>query len=65
MLRVFNAREGMSAKEDTLPERIFKPLIGGITEGNRIDRGEFEAAKKQYYEIMGWNAATGNHSDET
>ncbi len=60
MLRAFNAREGMSAKDDTLPERIFEPLVGGITEGNRIDKAEFEAAKRQYYEIMGWNPVTGN-----
>ena len=31
MMRMFNAREGFSSKDDVLPERVFEPLRGGNT----------------------------------
>lgn len=60
MLRMFNEREGMSSADDTLPERIFEPLKGGVSDGYRIDKGEFEEARRQYYELMCWDPITGN-----
>jgi aldehyde:ferredoxin oxidoreductase len=55
LMRVFNSREGFSRKEDTLPEKFFKPLVGaGPTAGVAIDPTEFEAALDLYYQMCGW-----------
>jgi aldehyde:ferredoxin oxidoreductase len=55
MLRVFNAREGFDRRQDTLPEKFFRPLEGGgPTGGVALDRAEFEAALDLYYQLMGW-----------
>ncbi len=60
LLRAFNMREGMSSNEDTLPDRIFEPLVGGCSEGYKIDRDVYATSRRQYYELMGWNPVTGN-----
>jgi len=55
LLRIFNAREGFSRKDDCLPPKFFKPLGGtGPTAGVTIDPVEFEQAMSLYYEINGW-----------
>jgi aldehyde:ferredoxin oxidoreductase len=55
MLRVFNAREGFDRKDDRLPKKFFKPLVGtGPTAGVAIDPNEFEAALNLYYQLSGW-----------
>ena len=42
LMRTFNAREGFTRKEDTLPEKFFKPLGGsGPTAGMAVGRDEF------------------------
>ena len=65
MLRVFNAREGMTREQDTLPKRLFTPLEGGPSNGKAVDREEFEAALKIYYEKAGWDPVTGNPTADT
>jgi aldehyde:ferredoxin oxidoreductase len=55
LLRVFNAREGFSRKEDGLPKKFFKSLEGtGPTGQTALDPAEFEAALDQYYDHLGW-----------
>jgi aldehyde:ferredoxin oxidoreductase len=55
LMRVFNAREGFSRKDDTLPKKFYKPLNGsGPTAGTAIDPGEFNAALDLYYQLNGW-----------
>ena len=57
LLRVFNAREGFSRKEDVLPKKFFKTLAGaGPTAGTALDPAEFEAALDLYYQMSGWTA---------
>ncbi|MBD3309248.1 aldehyde ferredoxin oxidoreductase [candidate division KSB3 bacterium] len=56
MARVFNCREGFSAKDDTLPERMFEPMRAGTLQGHAIDRQQFEEALTTYYGMMGWDA---------
>ena len=63
LMRAFNMREGMSSREDTLPERIFEPLVGGCSEGYRIDRDVYAKSRRQYYELMGWDPETGNPTE--
>jgi aldehyde:ferredoxin oxidoreductase len=59
MARVFNLREGLSEKDDRLPERLHQPLEGGVLEGEKIDPKEFAQAREMYYGMMGWDPQTG------
>jgi aldehyde:ferredoxin oxidoreductase len=65
MLRAFNAREGITREQDTLPKRLFEPLEGGPSDGKAIDREQFSAALQMYYEKAGWDPVTGNPTAET
>jgi aldehyde:ferredoxin oxidoreductase len=60
MMRSFNAREGFDRKNDLLPEKLFKPLIGGVSDGLKLDRDEVKVALNKYFEICGWDVQTGN-----
>ena len=62
--RAFNAREGFTRAHDTLPERIYQPLEGGISDGLVVTREEIERAKDMYYAMAGWDVATGNPTPE-
>ena len=53
--RAFNAREGFTSKEDSLPAKVFQPLVGGPTEGQVVTHEEFERARAQYYAMAGWD----------
>jgi aldehyde:ferredoxin oxidoreductase len=55
MTRLFNLREGFEVKDDTIPERFFKPLRTGPREGARISKRDFKEAIKIYYGMAGWN----------
>jgi aldehyde:ferredoxin oxidoreductase len=59
LARVFNAREGFDRKDDALPDRLFEPLETGPLKGEKLDREKFEKALDYYYEMMGWDVATG------
>ncbi len=63
MMRYFNAREGFTKKEDTLPERIFKPLPDGPSKGIYVDKESFYAARDTYYALAGWDTESGNPND--
>jgi aldehyde:ferredoxin oxidoreductase len=55
IIRLFNIREGMTADEETLPDRILKeahkegPAAGIVLMDNFIEM------KRRYYEICGWD----------
>jgi aldehyde:ferredoxin oxidoreductase len=51
--RLFNLREGITHKDDTLPDRFFEQGIG--PEKKVISREDFARMKKDYYDIRGWN----------
>ena len=60
MFRLFNLREGFTAKDDVIPERFFEePIPEGPLKGQKVDRAEFEAMKELYYQMMGWEGSTG------
>lgn len=59
MARIFNLREGFTARDDTLPDRFFRPMEGGTLKGKSIDREEFSKGLETYYEMMGWDPETG------
>jgi len=60
MMRAFNAREGFDRNNDTLPEKMFKPLKGGVSDGWKLDPAEVEAAITEYFRVCGWDTETGN-----
>lgn len=54
MMRMFNAREGFTAKDDELPRRLFEePLQGGLSDGLFVNRADFDRTKKLYYDMAG------------
>jgi aldehyde:ferredoxin oxidoreductase len=57
MARLFNLREGFSAADDGLPERLFSPLRKGKLAGQSLDRRQFEQMMSLYYEMAGWDAS--------
>ena len=59
MARCFNARQGITAKDDTLPKRLFEPLKSGPAKGNALDKDVFEKMKRFYYEMSNWDPETG------
>jgi aldehyde:ferredoxin oxidoreductase len=66
MLRVFNAREGITRDADKLPKKFFKALQGaGPTAQVALTTDEIGAAQDTYYELSGWDKATGNPTPET
>jgi aldehyde:ferredoxin oxidoreductase len=60
MMRAFNAREGFDRKDDVLPQKLYKPLMGGVSDGWKLDRNVVESALDTYYEFCGWDVKTGN-----
>jgi len=55
MQRAFNSREGFSAEDDVLPEKISQPLKGGESDGISVPADQIERAKLFYYQMCGWN----------
>lgn len=55
MSRLYNLREGFTAADDNLPQRMFEPLQNGKLEGKAIDPQEFDQAIKLYYQMAGWD----------
>jgi aldehyde:ferredoxin oxidoreductase len=56
ILRLFNVREGLDVKDDSLPERIFKDALkSGVTTGKVLPRDQFSIMLQEYYQLRGWN----------
>jgi aldehyde:ferredoxin oxidoreductase len=55
LLRTFNAREGFTRKDDQLPNKYFKPLVGtGPTAGVTVTHEEMDAGLDEYYRLAGF-----------
>jgi aldehyde:ferredoxin oxidoreductase len=59
LARVFNCREGLTPDDDVLPGRLHEGLGNGALKGQRVDREEFLAARRLYYQMAGWDADSG------
>lgn len=59
LTRLFNAREGMCRRDDTLPARVFEdPLPMPLGDGIKplsLPRDKFEQALDEYYTLRGWD----------
>ena len=66
MMRSFNAREGINRNQDTLSEKFFqKALKGGPSDGWKVDKAEWEAARDEYYRQSGWDVTLGTPTRRT
>ncbi len=55
--RMFNLREGLTKKDDTLPERLFTlPIPEGPSKGAVVNKADFEKELEEYYKLWGWNS---------
>ncbi len=64
LMRVYNLREGLTAADDTLPDRFFEdPIPTGQWAGIRLDRPKFAAAIQTFYRMMGWDDAGVPHPE--
>ena len=60
LIRAYCVREGITRKEDTLPDRLMKePLPEGPAEGMVINTETLELLKDAYYDFRGWDKKTG------
>jgi aldehyde:ferredoxin oxidoreductase len=63
--RLFNMREGLSRKDDILPERIKqKPAFGFYEKEHLCAIKDFEGMLDEYYEARKWDIKTGMPSKE-
>ncbi|MDH4213296.1 MAG: aldehyde ferredoxin oxidoreductase family protein [Candidatus Thorarchaeota archaeon] len=61
--RLFNAREGITKKDDQLPDRFTKePMPEGPGKGQTVDLAPM---LKDYYTLRGWDLETGLPTKET
>lgn len=61
--RLFNVREGLTRKDDTLPGRLLnEPKADGPTKGAVVP---MEQLKDDFYTAMGYDLSTGNPTDST
>jgi aldehyde:ferredoxin oxidoreductase len=56
MARLFNLREGFTAADDWLPQRMFEGLGNGPLQGERIDPEQLRKALRLYYQMCGWDS---------
>jgi aldehyde:ferredoxin oxidoreductase len=64
LARAFNAREGFTRKDDTLPARFMEPMGNGPLAGKTLPPEEFEQALTRLYTLKGWDPQTGQPSRE-
>jgi aldehyde:ferredoxin oxidoreductase len=64
LCRCFNAREGLTRKDDYLPPRFAEdPLPDGPSKGQRLTKEQLEDMLDNYYDLRGWDKTTGNPTE--
>ena len=66
LTRMFNIREGITRKDDILPDRFWEPQKHGPRKGMIafVDKADFEASLDEFYKIRGWDR-NGRPTDDT
>ena len=55
LARLYNVREGLTRKDDSLPPRIMKdPIPSGVAKGSYVKQEELDIMLDGYYEARGW-----------
>lgn len=63
LMRAYNAREGLTRENDSMPEKLFKKALkGGASDGIVLSREELESGLDMYFEQAGWDVASGTPS---
>lgn len=55
MFKEFSYRQGLTIKDDYLPDRLFEPIPEGPTKGLFIDKDILSKCIEDYYDIAGWD----------
>jgi len=55
LARVFNAREGYTAKDDIIPDRFYRAFNSGPLKDKGIEREVMHQAIHTYYKMAGWD----------
>ena len=56
LTRLFNVREGITRKDDTLPPRFMEePLLEGVTKGQVVTKEMLDEMLDEYYALRGWD----------
>lgn len=64
--RIFITEFGITRKDDYPPAVVFEePVRDGARKGAIIDKKEYDRMLDEYYELMGWDPATGIPKEET
>lgn len=53
--RLFLTREGITRKDDKIPDKFFKPWTHGPKAGTKIEAEPFEKLLGRYYDLHGWD----------
>jgi aldehyde:ferredoxin oxidoreductase len=61
--RCFNIREGLTRRDDRLPQLMFEPLPDGPNKGQHMK--DLEGMLDEYYDALGWDRETGIPKPET
>jgi len=59
LTRSFNAREGLTRRDDQLPKRLMEPLPDGLFAGKAFTQEILDTLLDNYYEFRGWDKKTG------
>lgn len=59
LTRAFNAREGLTREDDTLPKRLMEPLPDGAFAGKPFGQDILDTMLDNYYTLRGWDKKTG------
>ena len=59
LTRAFNAREGFTRKDDTLPQRVMEPLADGALKGEGYPQHVLDEMLNLYYDNRGWDQKRG------
>jgi aldehyde:ferredoxin oxidoreductase len=59
MARAFNVREGITRKDDIIPERLAEPILEGQFKCEKLEKKTLEELLDRYYEFRGWETSTG------
>lgn len=55
LARLYNIREGLTRKDDTLPPRVMKdPIPSGVSKGSFVSQEELDILLDGYYEARSW-----------
>jgi aldehyde:ferredoxin oxidoreductase len=59
VLKAYTVREGLTRKDDTLPDRFFtEALADGPNKGAVLSKEEIDKLLDEYYELRGWDKET-------